>query len=301
MIRSNRTKKNMRYLICMFCFVGVLKMRAQQEPNFTMYNFNLNIINPAYVSVKKHAEASLSYRSQWTGVPYAPNTSVLSYVAPIHDRLGFGLSVVNDEIFILNKTDAAFDLAYEVQFSDEYYVHFGLKASVGFVDLNLTKAGAPDRDTKFSQNESYVTPTIGAGIYLSHPQYYISLSTPNASKVERYALEVDAPEIVVNYLHVYFGGGYIMEFNDDFSLIPAIMSRFVAGATATYDLSTTLEYQQKLKAGLNYRWKESVSIYTMFSSKSNFNFGFAYDMNVSEIAKVNTHGSLELLLRYKWN
>ncbi|MDG1805645.1 PorP/SprF family type IX secretion system membrane protein [Flavicella sp.] len=297
----NRTMINMRILICVFCFASAIKLTAQQEPNFTMYNFNLNIINPAYVSVNKHAEASLSYRSQWTGVPDAPNTSVIAYTAPIHDRLGFGLSVVNDEIYILNKTDASFDLAYEVQFSDEYYVHFGLKASVSFVNLNLTTAGAPDRDMVFSENESYATPTIGAGIYLSHPKYYLSLSTPSASKVERYSVAVDAPEIIVNYLHVYFGGGYIMEFNDDFSLIPAIMSRFVAGATATYDLSTTLEYQQKLKAGLNYRWKESVSIYTMFSSKSNFNFGFAYDMNVSEIAKVNTHGSLELLLRYKWN
>lgn len=296
-----RKIKNVRLLVCVFLLISSMSLKAQQEPNFTMYNFNLNIINPAYVSVKKHAEASISYRSQWTGIPNAPNTSVLSYVSPLNDNLGFGLSIVNDEIFILNKTDASIDFAYGLRMSKEYYVHFGLKASASFVNLNLAKAGAPDRDMKFSKNESYVMPTVGAGVYLQHPKYYISLSTPNASKVNQYTLEEGAPDIVVNYLHVCFGAGYIMDITREVSITPALMTRFVSGATATYDLSATVDYMDKIKGGLNYRWDESLSVYSLFSSKKNFKFGFSYNMNVSEIAKVNTHGSLELLLRYTWD
>ena len=261
MIRNLRMNNYVRLLVCVFALFSCMSLKAQQEPNFTMYNFNLNIINPAFVSVKEHAEASFSYRSQWTGIPNAPNTSVLSYVSPINDNLSFGLSIVNDEIFILNKTDASFDLAYGLRISEDYYIHFGLKASASFVNLNLAKAGAPDRDMKFSENESYVMPTVGAGIYVQHPKYYVSLSTPNASRVSQYAVEEGEPDIVVNYLHVYFGAGYIIDINREISVTPAIMTRFVSGATATYDMSATVDYLNKIKGGLNYRWDESVSVY----------------------------------------
>ena len=301
MIGDLRIMKNRKLLMGLFWVVGFFAMQGQQEPNFTMYNFNLNVINPAYVSVKEHAEASISYRSQWNGVPNAPNTSVLSYVSPITDDLGFGLSVVNDEVFIMNKTDASFDLSYGLRFSNDYYIHVGLKASASFVNLNLSEAGAPDSDGKFYENESYVTPTFGAGVYLLHPKYYVSLSTPNASKVERYREEPGSPDIVINYLHVYFGAGYILEFSKNFTLTPAIMSRFVSGATPSYDMSVTADYMDRIKGGVNYRIDESVSLYTLFSSKHNFKFGFSYAMNIAEIAKVNTDGSLELLLRYTWD
>jgi len=301
MLKTMRLIKIRRLLLAMFWLLCGITIQAQQEPNFTLYNFNLNIINPAYASVKKHAEVSLSYRSQWTGIPYAPNTSVLSFVSPIHKNMGFGLSVVNDEVFISNKTDASFDLAYQIRFTKDLYIHLGLKASASFIDLNLLRAGAPDRDMLFSKNESYVVPTVGAGIYVAHPKYYISLSTPNASKVNQYSLDEDTPDIVVNYLHIYCGAGYHADLSRTLSITPALMTRFIAGATPTFDLSTTLDYMDKIKAGFNYRWQESVSIYSLFSSKGNFKFGFSYDMNVSEIAQVNTHGSLELLLRYTWN
>lgn len=293
--------KKYKILVCVFCFALSITVEAQQEPNFTMYNFNMNIINPAYVSVIDHSELSLAYRSQWTGVPDAPKTSVLSYVSPINDRLGFGISVLNDKIFILNRTDVSLDLAYEVRIEKDYYIHFGLKGTASYIDLRLSEAGAPDIDSKFSGNRYDISTALGAGIYLSHPKYYLSLSTPNASRVERYSLDVNSSDIVVNYLNVYFGGGYVFDVNRNVSITPAIMSRFLSGATATYDFSTTADYMGKIKGGLNYRWKESFSVYSVFSLKRNFKFGFTYNINASDIAKVNTDGSLEFLLKYSWD
>ena len=166
MIRNIITKKNVRLLVCVFGIMCCATIHAEQELNFMMYNFK--IINPAYVSVQKYSEASISYRSQWTGVPNAPNTSVLSYVSPINDRLGFGVSVVNDEIFILNKTDLSLDLAYKVGITDDTYIHFGLIGTTSFVNLNLTKAGALDKDTNFAENEKLCYPNIwGRNIYIT--------------------------------------------------------------------------------------------------------------------------------------
>ena len=35
------------------------KAEAQQDPNFTLYNFNMNIINPAYAGTKDSPELNL--------------------------------------------------------------------------------------------------------------------------------------------------------------------------------------------------------------------------------------------------
>jgi len=52
----------------LFSFVA----QAQQDPNFTLYNFNMNIINPSYAGIKETAELNMVYRSQWIGVPNSP-------------------------------------------------------------------------------------------------------------------------------------------------------------------------------------------------------------------------------------
>ena len=55
------------------------KVQAQQDPNFTLYNFNMNIINPAYAGTKDSPELNLVYRSQFLGIDDAPRTVSMAY------------------------------------------------------------------------------------------------------------------------------------------------------------------------------------------------------------------------------
>ena len=55
------------------------KAEAQQDPNFTLYNFNMNIINPAYAGTKDSPELNLVYRSQFLGIDDAPRTVSMAY------------------------------------------------------------------------------------------------------------------------------------------------------------------------------------------------------------------------------
>jgi len=176
---------------------------AQQDPNFTLYNFNMNIINPAYAGSNDFTEVNLAYRSQWAGVPNSPNTQTLSYSRPLKNNLGIGLSVINDEVFVLSETDIAIDISYKLQASEDHLLFFGLKSGGGFTNVDLTKVGAPENDLLFTANKSFFTPHIGAGFYLKHPKYYVTLSTPNFLNGKRYEKQGNAPIAVINDLHVY--------------------------------------------------------------------------------------------------
>ena len=162
------------------------KAQAQQDPNFTLYNFNMNIINPAFAGIKDSPELNLVYRSQFLGIDDAPRTISMAYSKNVGKNLGIGISLINDKVFILKQTDVAVDISYKIQMSEKTKLYFGLKAGGGFTNIDLSRANNQGIDPLFSENQDFFNPHIGAGINIQNEKYYISISTPNLLKGERY-------------------------------------------------------------------------------------------------------------------
>ena len=82
--------------------VSVLfRANAQQEPLYTQYMYNMNIINPAYAGSVEAAEFTLGTRLQWLGFDDSPKTFTFSASTPVNfsDLQGFGtgISIVSDQ------------------------------------------------------------------------------------------------------------------------------------------------------------------------------------------------------------
>ena len=45
---------------------------GQQDPQYTQYMYNMNIINPAYAGSSDATSIGILYRDQWEGVEGAP-------------------------------------------------------------------------------------------------------------------------------------------------------------------------------------------------------------------------------------
>lgn len=273
---------------------------AQQDPNFTLYNFNMNIINPAFAGVNNTKEINLVHRSQWLGVDNAPNTQSLSYSMPLKNNLGFGVSFVKDQVFVLSETDIAIDVSYKLKVSETHDLFFGLKAGGGFVNIDLNNAGASGIDPLFTANQSFFNPHIGAGFYLKHKKYYVTLSTPNFLNGERYEKIGNTPRVAINNMHVYFGSGYTFTLSNNFQLTPSFMMRHVNGAPTSYDISSTANMYQKFSLGANYRVDEMFSLFTLIDVMKNLKFGIAYDFTISDVNTIVDDNSLELILKYKF-
>ncbi|WP_309642473.1 type IX secretion system membrane protein PorP/SprF, partial [Flavobacterium sp.] len=41
---------------------------AQQDPHYTQYMYNMNVINPAYAGSKENLSFGLLYRKQWVDI-----------------------------------------------------------------------------------------------------------------------------------------------------------------------------------------------------------------------------------------
>src|SRR5690625_7865929 len=72
---------------------------AQQEPQYTQYMYNTQIINPAYSGNRKMLSFGLLYRTQWVGIEGAPKTVTFTINSQIGKRrkMGHGLSVIQYE------------------------------------------------------------------------------------------------------------------------------------------------------------------------------------------------------------
>ena len=147
-----------------------LTMLGQQEAQYTQYMYNTLAINPAYAGTRGVLSLTGLYRSQWIGLDGAPVTQTFNIHAPVANRVGLGLSVVNDEIGNGTSQETYFDatFSYTIPVSNTGNLSFGLKAGGQMLNIDLSRLQNIDPtfntgsqvfvDNKFS-------PNFGLGIY----------------------------------------------------------------------------------------------------------------------------------------
>ena len=280
--------------------ININKAEAQQDPNFTLYNFNMNIINPAFAGIKDSPELNLVYRNQYLGIDDAPRTISMAYSRPMGKNLGLGISVINDRVFILTETDIAIDVSYRLQVGEKTNLYFGIKAGGGFTNIDLTRAFSGGNDPLFQENQDFFNPHIGAGINIQNEKFFISISTPNFLRGKRYIKRGNIPRAAVDQSHFYIGGGYHFSLNESLTLNTMFMTRSVEGAPTSYDVGASLDIQKKFIAGVNYRVDELTSFYGLLQVVDKLKLGVAYDFTISEVSLINDNGSTEFILKYQF-
>ena len=124
----------MKYIyLLLFCIISSITGLAQQLPQFTQYMYNTISINPAYAGSRDGFSITALNRNQWAGVSGAPKTQTLSIHSPLtNDKVGLGLSVINDKTGYENYTYAYGDFAYRLDFNNDVSLAMCLKAGMSY-------------------------------------------------------------------------------------------------------------------------------------------------------------------------
>lgn len=248
------------------------------------------------------------HRSQWIGLDGAPTTQTINFHSPVSERVGLGLSVVNDEIGNGTNQDLYLDAAfsYTIPTSNEGRLSFGLKAgghflSVDFNQLQNYQAEAfaiapPNIDRKFS-------PNFGAGVYYHTEKFYAGLSVPNFLETEHFEREAESGStsfFAEERMNFYLITGYVFELNPDWKFKPAVLLKAVQGAPLQADLSANFLLRDKLYLGAAYRWSAAVSALVGFQLTDQLMLGLAYDRETTALGGTAFNdGSFEVFLRYE--
>ena len=290
-----------RIIQVVILFIGVFAF-AQQDPHYTQYMYNMNVINPAYAGSKENLSIGMLYRKQWVEIEDAPTTATFSGHAPVGKNVGLGLSVISDKIGPVEENNIYGDFSYTLQLGGEHKLAFGLKAGltlhqVGlFTDINHT---LPDQnDPAFAENTSNSYFNLGSGLFYYTNKYYLALSVPNMMKSKH--LDYNGRKFGSEVSHYFVTGGYVFDVSENIKFKPFFMMKSAFNAPTSLDLSTNFLFNQKFEAGITYRLEDSFGAMINYAISPNVKLGYAYDHIVSDL-NVTTPSSHEIVLLFDLN
>ncbi|SOU86491.1 PorP/SprF family type IX secretion system membrane protein [Tenacibaculum dicentrarchi] len=291
----------LKYISLLFLAMLSSKAIAQQDPSFSLYQFNMNIINPAYVGSSETTEATAMIRSQWTGIENAPSTQTLSFSSPtvLGKNMGLGFSIVNDKFNIAKETAVSLDFSYKLPLSENQSLFLGLKAGGSFFNVEL--ASLQINDPLFSKNISSFNPNFGVGAYLKGKNYYASLSVPTLLKSSRYQKDGNTITEASDKPHIYLSSGYIFDLDGVYNtkLTPSFMMRYVSGVPVSFDVTVITSMLEKYEIGVSHRLQESVSFFGLFKFLDHYKIGYAYEYTTTDIS-IYSSGSHEFVFKYRF-
>ena len=84
-----------RFILFIGLVIVPLISFSQQESYYTLYRYNMNVINPAYAGALGKNVFAFTSRRQWSSMQDAPSTLAFSYSSERANNVGLGLSVVS--------------------------------------------------------------------------------------------------------------------------------------------------------------------------------------------------------------
>lgn len=279
---------------------------SQQDAQYTQYMYNTISVNPAYAGSRDVLSLTGLYRTQWVNLRGAPRTFTIAGHSPLkNEKLGLGVSLVRDEIWIQDETYLDVDFSYTINTSETAKLAFGLKAGAHLLNIDFTKANPEDdSDDELNGNnnvDNRFSPNVGFGLYYYTDKFYIGYSAPTLLRRKYYDDESVAG---VSYLsrdniNHYLIAGYVFDLSTSMKFKPAVLFKAVQGAPLQADLSGNFLFNEKLTLGLAYRWDAALSGLVGFQLSEGFMVGYAYDWETTELNSYNS-GSHEIFLRWEF-
>lgn len=278
---------------------------AQQDPQYTQYMYNTQIVNPAYVGSRGSLDFTALYRTQWVGLDGAPETGTFTFNSPIGvaENMGLGLSIVMDRLGPAKESNITVDYSYTINTSDTYKLAFGLKAGIDLLDVDFSLLNIFDEGDVFENNiDNRLQPQIGAGVYYYSDKFYAGLSVPNFLNTKHFDESeigpTSAQTIAAERLHYFFITGYVFDVSENLKFKPAILSKLVAGSPLQVDVSANFLINEKFTLGAAYRWSAALSGMVGFQATEGLFLGFAYDGETTDLSGFND-GSYEFFVRFE--
>lgn len=286
-------------LLMTILFMCFSSLKAQQEPHYTQYMFNMMSVNPAYAGTKEALNAIWLSRLQWVGVEGAPHSHSFTLHAPIKEkRIGIGASIITDRIG--PETNTYFNLNYAHRFNvtESIKLSLGLKGGIYNYYVGLSKLETLQQDNAFTEDyQKNLQPNVGAGLYLFTGKYYFGFSIPKFLETELKEVNENDEYLTQLKRHYFTTAGMVFKLNSMWKGKPSVFVKLVEGAPISVDASMQFIYNDRIWFGATYRNQDAIAGMFQLQINKQIMLGYSYDYTLSTLSNVS-NGSHELLISY---
>lgn len=267
--------------------VSTLSAMAQQDPMFSQYWVNPQVLNPAQAGADGRTLLNATGRLQWVNVKGAPKTSSLAIGGMAGEHVGLGLSYVYDQVGISRTNTLNADFNYHLKLKRDWRLITGLRViglinQMNFSEVTTTSPGDP----LFMENlSSGIKPNAGFGFLVTNKKFYIGYSQPRVVNYDFGAKSVMGNTKIISHRFAYMG--YNFTLNDELKFRPSVLVKEVTNAPVQLDVNTVLEMKSKVVAGLSYRSGDGVGIMLGAINVGKFDMYYCYDYPLSAISMIS--------------
>ena len=290
------------FLIVILALASFNDVHAQQDPHYTQYMYNMNVMNPAYAGSKENLSIGLLFRKQWVEIEDSPTTFTASGHSPVGKNVGLGLSVISDRIGPVEENNVYGDFSYTLNLGGEHRLAMGIKAGVSLLNIGLNSEVASTlpvpTDGAFAENTSNAKLNIGTGLFYYTDKYYLALSVPNMLKSAH--LDYNGVQYGSEVQHYFLTGGYVFQLSENTKFKPFFMMKSAFNAPTSFDVSTNFLFFEKFELGASYRFEDSFGAMVNYRISDGIRLGYAYDHIVSDL-DIATPSSHEFMVLFDLN
>lgn len=297
-------RQNGKQLLLFACllFLGLLNAQAQQDPKFTLFNYNYTFINPAAAGSKERISLVALHRQQWTGMKSAPVTSSVCVDLPLlRIRSAVALNMMNESMGITKTTFVGLSYAVIARLSTYRRLSAGIQVGVdqmrvNFGDANVDPTNSSlgaDPGLNYGTNMTQYKFRTGLGVYYYDHKFKIGISIPTINPYSYFGTEEGRKQS-----HFYLISGMNFSINNSILYNPRLLVKFTINAPVQFDLYNQFIVSKKLALGFSIRSSESIAAIVAYTFHEQFNIAYSYDVVVLNKLRASQAGSHEIAINY---
>lgn len=297
-----------KFAISIVILMGVSCAQAQSTPFFGHYMFNPVNFNPAWAAGEDKGFVAFQHRSQWFGYSStfdgsggAPNTQMLTVLAPIKNFpiSTVGINLINDNLGPITNLEAGVPLTFSKSLKSGL-IGIGATPILFSQTLNGEDYRPNEPDDPFiplGGRQTEIAVNLNAGLfYRSNKGFFVGAGIQNILE-PGFDFGVQGLE---NKLKMTYAAhaGYTVNLRNALTVSPTVLVRSDLN-NYSFDLGGIITIGERVWTGISYRRQESAILYLGYALMDNkeLKVGYSFDyVFVDQDAKAAT--THELFLRY---
>ncbi len=278
---------------------------AQQVGMYSHYFYKPMLYNPAFSGSDNVTNAMLIHHNQWADFKGAPRLTVFTIDGNLIDnKVGLGMSLINDKKGIANRTTGNLSYSYKIDINSDIHALFGLSLGVVYQTLDFSKTLVENNadPNLFSDLQRKTALDASAGMACNWKELELSVAVPQImqnkinyvdySNVRGYYAMARHYMISVKYK-------YFIVPEKGISIVPQGLVRFVPNAPFQYDGFVTFDWKDKFWAGIAYKSNYALAANIGFFAHKRFVVGYSYDFIIGSIGSYSGM-SHEIMMNFKF-
>lgn len=318
----------MKLLITIISTFFVVQLYAQQLPQYSQYFRNQVMMNPGAYGMYDFTDITLGGRYQWVGFDNSPKTAYGYFSTVLNSKKSrynpslrtsngpfrnprvstgkvkhaLGGQIVIDEYGAFRQYSFAGVYAIHMPLTRTTNLSFGTKVGISnnsflqeratvltqMAGYNGPAMSDPEYDSYIANQSNLNYLDIGAGFYYYGDRFFVGVSSDQLTQ-DLVSFGSGTADFDPT-MHFNFTGGYKFDLNDNVTLMPAVLIKYMKPAPLSIEGSLQFEYQEWLWFGLSYRHTDAVVGMVGCNISERFKFGYSYDFTISRLNQMNSGG-----------